>query len=107
MIEDVVPQIVGTRRDYFVTGRVMKVDKTKKLVWLREFGSQAVPIIGFDYDVTYYDTDNNGITRRRVTKATVRMPRIGQTVLVAREMGISRLPRCLGILMGRGWIGEE
>lgn len=107
MIEDVVPQIAGTRRDYFVTGQVIKVDKKNKLVWLREFQAQAIPVISFDYDVTYYDTDNNGIVRRKVTKATVRMPRVGQTVVVAMEMGLSRLPRCLGIVQGRGWISEE
>lgn len=107
MIESMVPQLTGTRRDYFVTGTVKKVNKTKKLVWLSEFSAQAIPVVGYDYDVTYYDTDSTGVVRKKVTKATVRMPRVGQVVLVARELGVSSLPRCLGVLQGRGWIAEE
>jgi|SRR5215471_2180403 len=107
MVESVVPQITGSRKDYFVTGTVKKVNKTKKLVWLAEFGTQAIPIVGYDYDITYYDTDQTGIVRKRVTKAVVRMPRVGQVVLVARELGVSSLPRCLGVIQGRGWVAEE
>lgn len=107
MVEGLVPTMTAARKDYLVTGTVKKVDKKNKLVWLAEFQSQAIPIIAYDYDVTYYDTDSTGVVRKKVTKATARMPRVGQTVLVVRELGVSTLPRCLGVLMGRNWIAEE
>jgi hypothetical protein len=45
--------------------------------------------------------------RKTIQKATVRVPKVGDTVLVARELGTRRLPRCLGILQGKNWISAE
>lgn len=89
---------------YFITGKVIKRDAAKKLVWLAEFGPQAIPVVGFDYDVKYYDTDQRGDVTRKQAKVNVVTPAIGATVLVARELGVSRMPRCLGVFQGKGWI---
>lgn len=258
MIERTIRQLIGSKADFFITGKVLKVDALNKCIYMKEFGSQAIPIVAFEYDVPVYDhtpsgtkqqvvipsvrlqqlvataqsipngtwtpivwdsesydTDNmhsnavnptritcntpgryliygsigfvpgagvrgayiskNGAVagslgsygsqeistaitvnpnatdvldlntgdyveivgyqnigaasavqgglsvfiayylgynesytvRKVMTKATVRMPKVGQMVLVAREMGTNRLPRCLGVIQGRNWIAPE
>lgn len=100
-------QVSGKRQDYFVTGKVVKVDAVHKLIYMAEFGDQAVPIVAWDYNVTYYDQTVTGATVKKTTVATVKMPKVGDTVLVARELGTRRLPRALGILQGVNWIVAE
>ena len=119
MIEKVVRRIVGTRGDYFITGKVIKVDNLNKCVYLKEFGDQPIPIVGFDYEVKYYDESPRGTnygasgsaanfkTLKKTAKATVIMPKIGDSVLVARELGTRRLPRCIGVIQGKKWIIPE
>src|SRR5262245_37953690 len=121
MVSQVVRETAGTKRDYFITGKVFKVDKKTKCIYMKEFGSQPIPIVGFNYEITYYDESTRGTTipaqgatnphktYKKVAKATVVLPKKGDTVLVAREMGTSRLPRCLGVVLGTKWIihGEE
>lgn len=45
----------------------------------------------------------------RDVNSTVIVPEIGDTVLIARELGTRALPRCLGIIQGREYLlgGEE
>lgn len=119
MVESVIREMVGGRRDYFVTGKVIKNDDKKNLVWLEEFGDQAIPVVAFDYEITVYDETPKGTlavaagnvspykTKKKKAFATVMVPSVGETVLVARELGIRRLPRCLGVLQGRDWIISE
>jgi hypothetical protein len=121
MVNQIVRDIAGTKGDYFITGKVFKVDKKNKCIYMKEFGSQPIPIVAFDYEVKYYDESPQGTTvptggsgspyrtLTKIAKATVIMPKKGDTVLVAKEMGTSRLPRCLGVVMGTKWImkGDE
>lgn len=112
----VAADVAGNRRDFFVTGKVIKVDEKNKCVYLQEFGSQPIPLVGFDYEVTIYDETPRGantttvgtaadvkILKKKVKVAVV-MPKRGQNVLVARELGTSRIPRCLGVIQGKNWI---
>jgi hypothetical protein len=107
MVESVSGKISGRRQDFFITGTVVKSDLQNNLIWIKEFGDQPIPVVGFDYDVTYYDTDNTGVVRKKTARVKVHVPRRGETVLVARELGIQRLPRCLGVIQGQGWIQGE
>jgi len=107
LVERSVRQLIGLKSSFFVTGQVTKIDPAKKLVWLKEFADQPVPIIGFDYELKYYDTLETGRLTTRRAQALLVMPKVGQTVLVAREMGSQRLPRCLGVLQGTNWIVAE
>jgi hypothetical protein len=108
LTEKVAAEISGTRMDYFITGTVIKNDPKKKLIWLREFADQPVPVVGFDYQVKYYNITQSGQTVVRKETISPSVPKVGQVVLVARELGVSRLPRCLGVIQGKGWIsGEE
>lgn len=106
MAEGVVRRLAGSRTDYFITGKVLKVDVPNKCVYMKEFGSQPIPIVAFDYTVKYYDTTPTGVTVRNAV-AQAQMPKVGQLILVAREMGTSRIPRCLGVIQGKNWIVPE
>ena len=97
-------RITGGRAEDFVTGKVSKVDKANSNIYMKEFGTQAIPMVANDYEVVYYDTLPNGKTMKKKAKVTLVMPGKGDTVVVAREMGTHRLPRCLGKLVGRHWI---
>lgn len=119
MIEAVVGDIAGNRSVHFTTGKVIKRDELQKLVWLEEFGDQPIPIVGFDYEVKYYDQTPAGTTApavggsspyktiTKIVQTKVKVPKIGDIVFVAQEFGSKRLPRCLGVIQGKGWIVPE
>jgi hypothetical protein len=98
--------VSGKRQDYFVTGRIIKVDGVNKNIYMAEFGDQPIPIVAFDYTVDIYDDNGTGVTKKTRT-VSVKMPQVGDTVLVAREFGTRRLPRALGILQGQNWVVPE
>lgn len=130
-IQILIEKYVNKRGEYFVTGKVIKRDEKKKLVWLKEFGDQPIPLVAFDYEVKYYDDSSVGqhVTvnidvpevpftgsvnanipsknKQKFAKVEVLVPRVGELVLVAKELGTSRIPRCLGVIKGRGWIIPE
>lgn len=103
-IAAMVRRMLGEKGEYFVSGLVIKRDAKRKLVWLAEFGDQAIPIVGFSHTVKYYDTNQVGKVLPKISKVEVVVPAIGDSVLVARELGTRRLPRCLGVIQGTGWI---
>lgn len=115
-VREMVERVLSQRGEYFVTGTVIRRDVNKKLVWIKELGDQPIPIIGFDHEVRYYDEtprgttapalgqDNPFKTTPKLAKITVLVPKIGETVVVAKEMGTTRIPRCLGVIQGRDWL---
>ena len=119
LVERVVMRLVGSKGQYFISGTVIKNDEKKKLVWLKEFGNQAIPVVGHRYKMKYYDETPKGTNaaaagtaspHKTLTKtviADVVVPPRGATVLVVREMGSDRLPRCLGEIQGTDWLIEE
>lgn len=106
LVERMVPQLTGGRRN-FKTGRVIKRDANNQLVWIRELGDQPIPVVGFDYTVKYYDTDNAGNTVPKTAKISPVTPDVGEHVFIVFEMGEHSLPRCLGTIQGTGWILPE
>lgn len=116
-IRTLVDSLVSKKGEYFVTGDVIKRDEDNKLVWIAEFGDQPIPLVAFDYRIKYYDADTltavdfagstvtaKTTTTRKYATSEVLVPEIGDTVIVARELGVNRIPRCLGILKGKNWI---
>jgi hypothetical protein len=106
-VERICANISGRRVEWFKTGKVIKRDERNRLIWIKGMGDVAIPIIAFDYDIRYYDTDENGETRVRKARATLAVPKLGQTVVVAFELGSTRIPRCLGVLQGKNWVETE
>lgn len=97
-IRNFVTGLIGKRGEYFITGKVVSVDKKKRLVYVKEFGTQGIPIVGFDYEVAYYDTNQVGTVIKKKAKVTLLLPKVGQAVLIAREQGVNGLPRCIGVV---------
>lgn len=118
-VTGIIKDLVGQRQDYFITGRVLKVDAKNKCIYMKEFGDQPIPVVGFDHEVTIYDETPKGTTTvaagnpspfqttKKVFQISVVMPKKGDVVFVAREMGVRRLPRCLGIIQGKNWIVHD
>jgi hypothetical protein len=111
----IVQQVAGRAGDHFFVDQVVKIDTSKNLVWVTELGDTAIPLFTFDYDVTYYDESPRGTglsfggykVYPKKAKVKIRCPKIGEIVLVAREMGTNRLPRCLGVLRSTGFAGDD
>lgn len=115
-IQKYVNQLFAQSGEAFAQGAVVKNDAVKKLVWLKEFGDQPIPLISFDYRIKYYVPDGLGNSVAKKTAAhsdeevEVLVPRVGDIVLVARHMGSRRLPKCLGVIKSTGYVragGEE
>lgn len=106
-VRALIDKVLGQKGEYFVTGKVIKRDVPNKLVWLAEFGDQPIPLVGYDYQINYYDTTSTGAVVPKKAIASPMLPKIGQTVVVARELGSRRLPRLLGVLQGINWISTE
>jgi len=100
-------EIAGRRNDWFQTGQVVKRDEKNRLIWVKGLTGVAIPIVSFNYDIRYYDTDENGDAIVRTGHATLAVPKVGQTVLIAFELGVSRLPRCLGVVQGKNYLTQE
>jgi hypothetical protein len=107
LAEKIAGRVSGTKSDYFVTGKVVKADAKNKCIYMAEFGDQAIPLVGFERKITYYDTNASGRVVAKTAVSEIIMPRVGQIVLVARELGTRRLPRALGIIQGTNWITAE
>lgn len=105
--EKISAEVSGRRVEFFQTGRVIKRDERNRLVWIQGMGDVAIPIVSFEFDVRYYETDAHGNAIVRKARALLDVPKVGQTVLVAFELGISRLPRCLGVILGKNWLEAE
>lgn len=119
-IQNLVKRIVSQSGEPFVQGVVVKSDPVNKLIWLKEFGDQPIPLIAFDYKVKYYYNEPFGNTTAVGTAVQTRMktrtttayskdvevltPRVGDTVLVAAHLGSRRLPKCLGVIKSKNYI---
>ena len=86
-----------------VYGKVVKRDEKKKLIWLKEFGEQPIPLVGFNGTVTVYDETAQGV-KKKVVKVEPQVPRVGELVVVLRQMGVRRLPKCVGVVLSRGFV---
>jgi hypothetical protein len=106
-VERICSDISGRREQYFATGKVSKRDVENKLIWVKGFSDDPIPVVGFEYEVKYYDTDADGNVNVKKARVSPVVPHIGQTVFVAYEMGVSRLPRCLGVVQGTNWVTSE
>jgi hypothetical protein len=96
-----------------VYGRVIKRDTKRLLIWIKEFGDQPIPLVGFNGIVSHFDTIPEGnivdegldVDMKTVKKTQWiehEVPRIGQTAVVLRQFGRRRLPKCIGIILSKG-----
>lgn len=112
-VELEVGKLIGRRRDPLFTAKVTKRDEENKLVWVKELGDQPIPILAFDYEVTYFDESPRGTsgggsykTYKKTATVDIIVPQIGQLVIIAREMSYDGHPRCLGVVKSRNYIQD-
>lgn len=122
-IQGLINRTIQEGGEYFVQDIVVKSDPVRKVIWTKEFGDQAIPLFGFDYQVKYFQnlTDSNTgspnynpvqklVPRKTVAyskEVEILTPRKGDVVLIARHMGARRLPKCLGVLKSKNFISES
>lgn len=101
-------------------GKVLRRDTNKKQVFTEEMGTTPIPVVAYNLDGKYYDTAVPAGTTYGTTGTTiplqttlktfktndlkVRVPEIGDTILIAMIGGQRRLPYCIGVIQG---VGEE
>jgi hypothetical protein len=85
------------RPSEIVYGKVVKRDESRKLVWLSEFGDQPIPLVGFNGTAKVYI---QGVVK--LLKIKHEVPKVGQTVVVLRQLGSRRLPKCVGVVLTPG-----
>ena len=115
LVERVAMQVAGKSGAHFFVATVIKNDTGKNLVWVRELHDIPIPLFAFDYIVKYYDESPRGTglsfggykTYTKFATAKVKCPLVGDVVLICREMGTDRLPRCLGVLQSNDFAIDE
>lgn len=107
-IASMIERVVGHGgKDHFMSATVIKRDEANGNVWVRELGNQAIPVVGFDYNVKYYDTDETGTVNVKHAQISPAVPKVGEHIFILFEMGSKSLPRCVGVVQGRNWIASE
>ena len=108
-------QVSGRSGAHFFVARVIKNDKTKNLVWVKELQDIPIPLFAHEYIVKYYDESPRGTglsfggykTYTKFAEVKVKCPDVGDVILICREMGTDRLPRCMGILQSTDFAIDE
>jgi len=98
---------------------VRKRDVAKKIIWVEEFGETSIPLVTFDFNFAYYDTQPSGSVTKRYDAtadesdpayhAKLLVPRVGQKVAILNPSGNRRFPVCIGVVQsmpGSYWSGE-
>ena len=80
-----------------VYGRVVKRNVAKKVIYLSEFGDQPIPLVALNAVAHVYDETPTGVKKKTV-KIEFEVPKVGELVVVLRQMGERRLPKCVGVV---------
>lgn len=123
-IRDMIQQLLPAESVVF--DRVTKRDTVDKLVWTKEYGNLALPLVSFQYGFAYYDTQLNAnptnalpvrshqVRREDLTNQNVNfktrliVPKVGDMVVILDRYGIKRHPVCIGVTESKNfWMGEE
>lgn len=93
---------------------VTKTDIANGLIWAKDFGDVAIPLVAFVQTFAYYDTVPTGVSGLAVTTRVdkredksganenfhtkVSFPKKGDVVVILDPWGAKRFPVCLGLL---------
>jgi hypothetical protein len=112
LVELEVGRLIGRRRDAFIVCAVKRRDQRKKLIWVKEFGDQPIPLVSFQHIIEYFDESPRGtvcsfMTYRKtgVTIGTF-VPELDELVLIVRDMGYDGHPYCLGVIQSVDYIQD-
>jgi hypothetical protein len=123
-IRDMIQQLLPAESVVF--DRVTKRDTVDKLVWTKEYGNLALPLVSFQYGFAYYDTQltanptntfpvrSHQVRREDLTNQNVNfktrliVPKVGDMVVILDRYGVKRHPVCIGVTESKNfWVGEE
>lgn len=122
-IADLTKRSTSPREVYF--SEVVKADLVSNLIWTKDFGDVAIPLVAFEFSFAYYDTQPTGnvtsgqpvntksVRREDVThknenfKTHVICPSVGDLVVILDAWGAKRFPICVGLLNAGGKAWEE
>lgn len=108
----------GTPREHFFV-KITRVDKIKKLIWVREFGDLAIPLVSHAFSFSYFDTVpvGNAVSGSPIgTQAQKRedktqdnpamrveivTPKVGQVAIVIDPSGAKNSPYCVGVVQSK------
>ena len=105
-IQALIEKKVADKGEPFVTDKVIKRDPDQRVIWTKDFGDEPIPIVDFNNSIRSFDTTPSGMTVRTL-EGHADVPQIGDTVLIARELGTRRLPRCLGVIGNNAIVPSE
>lgn len=117
-VADLARRAQTPREIYF--SEVTRTDPANSLIWAKDFGDVAIPLVAFDRAFHYYDTVPTGVVGSSVTTRTdlredkthtnanylteVVCPSKGDVVVILDVWGARRFPVCIGLLRGsRAW----
>jgi len=123
-IADLVRRNKGHREIYFA--RVIRSDQGKNLIWVKELGDRAIPLVAHHYSFSYYDTVPTGnvtegqpvntVKQKREDKTNTNTnfrtkiicPKKGQIAVILDPWGARRFPICIGMIQSSTgyWEGE-
>lgn len=112
-IADLARRSQSPREIYF--SEVTKTDEVRRLVWAKDFGDVAIPLVAFASWFAYYDTQADGSVQRRDDPTHVNenfrthvvMPRRGDVVVVLDPWGAKRFPIVVGTFLSVAGAWEE
>jgi hypothetical protein len=112
-VELEVGRLLGRKRDAFFMAEVTKRDTEDNLIWVKELGDQPIPLVAFDYEITYYDESPRGTsgggsfhTYKKTAISKVQVPKKGEMVLIVLEMSYGGRPRCFGVIQSTNFVQD-
>lgn len=116
-IADLVERSRSPREIYYA--KVARSDQERKLVWVKDFGELAIPLVAFDVLGATYDNHPSSenvteglpcptTTTKRGVPTSVVCPKKGELVVILDPWGAKRFPICIGVIQSsKGfWEGD-
>lgn len=105
-IADLVQRSRAPREIYYA--KVARADEKKKLIWCKDFGDLAIPLVAHGGFGFYYDTRPTGsvtdgqpvATEKAKTRMVMEIacPAKGDLVVILDPWGAKRFPICIGVI---------
>lgn len=94
---------------------VTKVDPVLKIIYADGFGEMGIPLVGFHFSFSYYDTQDDGALLWRgdktqknpIYRAEIVMPAVGDIALILDLAGTKSYPVCIGTLLSKSGFWES
>lgn len=116
-IADLVGRSRSPREVYYA--KVSRSDPENNLVWVKDFGEIAIPLVAHGHFMHYYDEHPTGAnvvdgtpvatqTTKRKGTVEIACPNKGDLVVILDPWGAKRFPICIGVIQSNKgfWEGD-